>query len=168
MEFKRLNLTRTHLLSPDTVPPWTHHDVGMLLCNLAWDGTNERSSEKSEQLGFWYCSRVPVCAWPDLEEYSRLAISYSMRKLSYDYDVLNAFSSTTSTLSRTFRDGFLYGLPRIFFEVALLWQHKRFIRPIRRKWPNLFRRGTLSQVGLVLLGKARSIWIIEEVAMITS
>jgi hypothetical protein len=47
---------------------------------------------------------------------------YNMRQLTYPDDELAAFSGVLSTLSRTFTGGFVWGLPQMFFDVALLWQ----------------------------------------------
>jgi hypothetical protein len=62
--------------------------------------------------------------WPDLREYAQLVGDYSRRKLTYEDDVLNAFSGITNTLTKTFLGGFYFGLPRLFFDTAMLWQSK--------------------------------------------
>ncbi|KAH0564819.1 hypothetical protein GP486_001792 [Trichoglossum hirsutum] len=63
--------------------------------------------------------------WPNLEEYARLVKDYSGRKLTYSEDVLSAFNGITTSLSQTFEGGFIYGLPKLFFDAALLWQPRR-------------------------------------------
>jgi len=55
-------------------------------------------------------------------EYSLLVNEYGETELTRGEDVLAAFSGITSTLSRTFPGGFHYGLPEMFFDLALLWQ----------------------------------------------
>lgn len=60
--------------------------------------------------------------WPDLFQYLRMIQNYNMRQLTYPADGLTAFSGVLSTLSRTFTGGFIWGLPQMFFDVALLWQ----------------------------------------------
>ena len=62
--------------------------------------------------------------WLDLREYAHLVGDYSRRKLTYEDDVLNAFSGITNTLTKTFLGGFYFGLPRLFFDTAMLWQSK--------------------------------------------
>ena len=60
--------------------------------------------------------------WPDLREYAQLVDNYSRRELTYKDDVLDAFSGITNTLTKTFLGGFYFGLPRLFFDTAMLWQ----------------------------------------------
>ena len=60
--------------------------------------------------------------WPDLFQYLRMIQNYNTRRLTYPDDGLAAFSGVLSTLSRTFTGGFIWGLPQMFFDVALLWQ----------------------------------------------
>lgn len=60
--------------------------------------------------------------WPDLGEYAQLVGDYSRRELTYKNDVLDAFSGITNTLTKTFLGGFYFGLPRLFFDTAMLWQ----------------------------------------------
>jgi hypothetical protein len=60
--------------------------------------------------------------WPDLQEFHQLATSYSRRKLSFSSDILLAFSGITTALSHSFPGGFLFGLPEVAFDVALLWR----------------------------------------------
>jgi hypothetical protein len=47
---------------------------------------------------------------------------YSIRKLSFLDDVSAAFADIISTMSQSFSGGFIYGLPEMFFDVALLWE----------------------------------------------
>jgi hypothetical protein len=60
--------------------------------------------------------------WPDLEEYSRLVQDYSQRQLTFREDIVPAFSGITTTVSQSFQNGFIFGLPELFFDVALLWR----------------------------------------------
>jgi hypothetical protein len=64
--------------------------------------------------------------WPDLEEYSRLVQNYSQRQLTFREDIVPAFSGITMTLSQSFQNGFIFGLPELFFDVALLWRFETF------------------------------------------
>ncbi|KAM0265212.1 hypothetical protein ACHAQJ_000365 [Trichoderma viride] len=66
--------------------------------------------------------------WPDLDEYARIAADYSARRVTYVEDTLRAFSGITSMLSRTFPDGFMYGMPLMFLDIALLWRPQASIR----------------------------------------
>ncbi|KFH48962.1 hypothetical protein ACRE_002540 [Hapsidospora chrysogenum ATCC 11550] len=66
--------------------------------------------------------------WPDLDEYARISMDYSARKLTLVDDTLPAFSGITHILSRVFPGGFLYGMPLMFLDVALLWRPQASIR----------------------------------------
>jgi hypothetical protein len=59
--------------------------------------------------------------WPDLLGYQGLVIDFNERVLTYPEDVVDAFSGVTTPLSAIFLGGFLYGIPAMFFDVALLW-----------------------------------------------
>lgn len=60
---------------------------------------------------------------PDFEFYIELICRYSNRDLTYDQDVLPAFSGVLEAFSRrSFRGGFICGLPALFLDSALLWQ----------------------------------------------
>lgn len=61
-------------------------------------------------------------SWPDLEDYGNLVDEYSRRQFTFQQDVLFAFTGITSMLSQSWEGGFLYGLPEMFFDIALLWQ----------------------------------------------
>ncbi|KAF1851982.1 HET-domain-containing protein [Cucurbitaria berberidis CBS 394.84] len=64
-------------------------------------------------------------SWPDLYEYTHLADTYAKRKFTYPSDVIPAFSGFATVVGKSFRGGILYGLPALFFDVALLWQSPR-------------------------------------------
>lgn len=66
--------------------------------------------------------------WPDLDEYARIAMDYSSRRVSTVDDTLRAFSGITHMLSRTFPGGFLYGMPLMFLDIALLWRPQASMR----------------------------------------
>lgn len=66
-------------------------------------------------------------AWPDLEEYTRLVKNYSERKLTYLGDVFPAFMGKLTTLSQSFKGGFIFRLPELFLDVPLLWQPQSLV-----------------------------------------
>ena len=68
---------------------------------------NWRFSELARGL---HCS-----SWAYLREYAKLVSDYSRRELTYEDDILTAFSGITTTLTTTFLGGFYFGLPRLFF-----------------------------------------------------
>jgi hypothetical protein len=66
--------------------------------------------------------------WPDLDEYARYVMEYSARKLTLVDDTLPAFAGITHVLSRSFSGGFIYGMPIMFLDIALLWRPHASIR----------------------------------------
>jgi hypothetical protein len=66
-------------------------------------------------------SYVFSLSWPDILRYQRLVNDFNPRDFTYPEDVIDAFSGITTPLSKVFQGGFLYGLPELFFDVALLW-----------------------------------------------
>lgn len=68
--------------------------------------------------------------WPNLHMYLQLVSAYNTRDLTFDDDVLAAFAGITTSLSSSFEGGFLFGLPEVFLDVALLW---RPLGPCRRR-----------------------------------
>jgi len=63
---------------------------------------------------------------PDIVQYLELVSDYNSRKLTYAKDVLDAFDGAISVLKLTFGN-FLFGLPEIFFDAALLWQPELYL-----------------------------------------
>jgi hypothetical protein len=61
---------------------------------------------------------------PNIKQYVDLVHYYTRRKLTYGDDALHAISSLLSIMSSSFSGGFISGLPRMFFNEALLWQPK--------------------------------------------
>lgn len=53
--------------------------------------------------------------------YSRLVEKYTLRKLSYDSDIINAFLGTFTVLNEFFHSDILCGLPASALDLALLW-----------------------------------------------
>ena len=62
--------------------------------------------------------------WPCLEEWDCLVFLYVRRRLTYEEDILRAFSGILESLSSSMLGGFLFGLPQQFFDAALLWVPK--------------------------------------------
>ncbi|KAJ8121973.1 hypothetical protein ONZ43_g1710 [Nemania bipapillata] len=69
-------------------------------------------------------------SWPNLHMYLQLVAAYNNRRLTFDDDILAAFAGITTSLNSTFQGGFLFGLPEIFLDIALLW---RPMGPCRRR-----------------------------------
>ena len=58
--------------------------------------------------------------WPCLKKWDNLVSSYLERRLTYEEDILRAFSGILAALDGSM-EGFHFGLPQQFFDVALLW-----------------------------------------------
>jgi hypothetical protein len=66
--------------------------------------------------------------WPDMDEYARIVMDYSSRRLTYVDDTLKAFSGITTILSKVFIGGFVCGMPTLFLDIAMLWRPPTTIR----------------------------------------
>jgi len=66
--------------------------------------------------------------WPDMDEYARLVMEYSVKRVTLVDDTLMAFAGITHVLSRIFQGGFAYGLPLMFIDIAMLWRPQATIR----------------------------------------
>lgn len=55
-------------------------------------------------------------------EYARLVEEYSRRKITYNYDVLNALAGLLAIFERCFKYPVRKGLPEILLDVAILWR----------------------------------------------
>jgi hypothetical protein len=73
---------------------------------------------------------------PNLHGWRELVTSYQRRDLTYESDVLNAFVGVQEVLGPGFRRGFFYGLPEMFFDMALLWQPRSSASPQGGKMRN--------------------------------
>ena len=99
---------------------------------------------------------------PSLREYAQLVGDYCDTKLTYEEDILRAFSGITSFFSRTFIGGFHHGLPELFFDLALLWQprtpnSRRLVlgdEPLNNRFPSWSWTGWKGARGYTHLGWA--------------
>ncbi|PHH49090.1 hypothetical protein CFIMG_007970RA00001 [Ceratocystis fimbriata CBS 114723] len=66
--------------------------------------------------------------WPDMDEFACIVMDYSTRRLTYVQDTQRAFSGITNLLSRTFAGGFVFGMPVMFLDAAMLWKPQASIR----------------------------------------
>ena len=73
---------------------------------------------------YWDLSIVRAdTSWPCLKKWDNLVSSYLKRRLTYEEDILRAFSGILAALDGSM-EGFHFGLPQEFFDVALLWVPK--------------------------------------------
>jgi hypothetical protein len=75
----------------------------------------------------------PNLDWPDLQQYMNLIRDYNDRHLTFPEDIIAGFSGVLRMLSSVFIGGFVYGLPEMFFDDALLWQPES---PVQRRVPS--------------------------------
>ena len=64
-------------------------------------------------------------SWPDLRAWDDLISEYMRRNLTYEEDILRAFSGILESLGSSMLGGFFFGLPQLFFDAALLWVPKK-------------------------------------------
>jgi len=62
-----------------------------------------------------------IPAIPSLGRWGMLVENFSSRNLTYEKDAQAAFAGATEVMDSTFPDGLLHGMPRFFFDIALLW-----------------------------------------------
>jgi len=60
--------------------------------------------------------------WPDFGFYIDLICPYNGRWFTYPQDAILGISGILNALEKSFPGGFIYGLPRLFLDHALLWQ----------------------------------------------
>lgn len=103
------------LWPPTSINQHPFEDRAFIRVHRRIAGIKDRTSESYD-----LNSLSPV---PDFRFYIELVCRYSNRNLTYDQDVLSAFSGVLEALSRhSFRGGFICGLPALFLDTALLWQ----------------------------------------------
>ena len=79
---------------------------------------------------------VMLAGFPDLTSFGRGVADYNRRLLSYDEDALSGFAGYLSVQSRSFKGGFLYGCPEMFFDRALGWKPQWNFTNLRRRVPS--------------------------------
>lgn len=112
---------------------FAHNEIHWLCQGACWhEDTTVETSRELGPLGF--AGADPGCGFPDLHTYRSTVYDYNMRQLTYDYDALSAISGMLTIYSRFFEGGFLFGLPEMFFDIALGWDNTATMR--RRKHPS--------------------------------
>lgn len=117
---------------------WTYQE--QILCNRAlvildegffwdchycvWDGIDLHPSEDladgllRADMGQHFSTRW----WPDFGLYLDLICPYNGRNFTYPQDAILGISGILNALGNSFPGGFIFGLPRLFLDHALLWQ----------------------------------------------
>ena len=94
----------------------------------------QRHSEQ-EEIGEIATSYNP---WDMLrfDMYVATVADYTLRNLTYESDILNAFAGIGNRFAKKMGKALLYGLPERFFAQALLWEHEKDIER-RTQAPNI-------------------------------
>lgn len=74
--------------------------------------------------------RLPLKGHTNFGTYARAVEGFSVRGLSFESDVLNAFAGITNYLRPIMRGGYVYGLPETELDEVLLWQP---VGPMKRR-----------------------------------
>ena len=129
---------------------------------LEWISNQEHQGRPSHVREF---NKFPL--WPDLISYSQLVTHYSSKCLTFENDILNAFSGVTTVLERSFKCHFISGLPEAFFDLALLWQPADGIR--RRKdrngnhiFPSWSWTGWVGRISYDFMEQCTGGWLFQE------
>lgn len=98
---------------------WSREEPNELTAlSSVWKLLNRDELDRDESRDLTALSSVP-----DFGFYMELVCRYGNRNFTYDQDVIPAFSGVLEALSRrSFLGGFIYGLPALFLDSALLWQ----------------------------------------------
>lgn len=83
------------------------------------EGTNVLISHKEESSA---ASTLDALKWPDMLYFKSVLEDYTTRDLTYPCDSLDAFEGVLNMLRSSFPGGFIFGLPEVCFDIALLWQ----------------------------------------------
>ena len=101
---------------------------------LEWRCQEVSSQEQNREMrrpGSTYSDLSIVRAdtlWPCLKKWDNLVSSYLERRLTYEEDILRAFSGILRALGSSMLGDFLFGLPQGFFDAALLWIPKEYLK----------------------------------------
>ncbi|KAF2820547.1 HET-domain-containing protein, partial [Ophiobolus disseminans] len=89
-----------------------------------WDGVDlfPRQDFEGIALRADMGQRLNTRSWPDFSLYLDLVCPYNGRQFSYPQDAMLGVTGVLNALDKSFPGGFVYGLPRLFLDHALLWQ----------------------------------------------
>ena len=89
---------------------------------------NPAFKTKPKRLGRADFIAAQEITWPDIETWNEYVVRFNDRKLTYEKDVIDAFSGITSVFSSKFSGGILWGMPEIFFDYCIIWQPTGILR----------------------------------------
>lgn len=95
-------------------------------------GQNWRADALRKHTAQLVLPHLPVSGIPDLQFLVHSELTrYNKKELTYPQDAQAAVAGLLAVYSRTFKGGFLYGLPEMLFDAALGWDSKRLM--VRRR-----------------------------------
>jgi hypothetical protein len=105
--------------------------VNWTCCSARWAEAWIRPSEQNQSGLDEYGSgeRQSMLDSPSLTEYASLVEQYNQREVTYDSDIMNAFAGVMTQMCGGFPAGFYGGNPEFYFDICLLWQPRRGLRP---------------------------------------
>ena len=105
--------------------------VNWTCCSARWAEAWIRPSEQNQSGIDEYESgeRQSMLNSPSLAEYASLVEQYNRRQVTYDSDIMNAFAGVMTQMRGGFPAGFYGGIPEFYFDICLLWQPRRGLRP---------------------------------------
>ncbi|KAK7957293.1 uncharacterized protein PG986_006515 [Apiospora aurea] len=111
-----------------------------------------------------------LSGYPDMRELGSMVCDYNGRDHSYPEDALAGVAGILEIFSRTFEGGFLYGLPVMFFHVALMWgcSKQEARRRISSGKDHCILKGSRLPSWSWLGWKAGSVYFLENVGTIES
>jgi Heterokaryon incompatibility protein (HET) len=117
--FQELLLSQRRLIFEETGIRWE--------CSQASWQEDLHSSPAVDKEGLVYAigPRMVSYSLPNVASLVKLIKDYNLRQFTYPQDALAAFTGVLSVLRPSFSGGFISGLPKAFFNHALLWLNNR-------------------------------------------
>ncbi|KAL8849155.1 MAG: hypothetical protein Q9221_005832 [Calogaya cf. arnoldii] len=88
--------------------------------------SQQRNRPSNEPQALNFAMRPPLR--PDLRQWTTLVESYNKRMLSFDEDVMNAFSGVTTTFNGLCNEAILWGIPEMSFDYCIIWKPRSSLR----------------------------------------
>lgn len=116
-----------------------HNEVRLMCQHCVW---KEDMTGEPEEAGFIVMNRVGwptilrIEPWPDVVQWVELVSQYCQREFRFEGDAGAAFAGVKEILSHSFPRGFVFGMPELYFDIALLWQPQF---PLQRRGSRSYR-----------------------------
>ena len=119
--FQEQVLSRRVLSFTDVGAEWRCQEI-------IYQEQNRRARESRGTYSHFHIERADLL-WPCLKKWDNLVRAYLERNLTFQDDILRAFSGILSALDGSMLGGFHFGLPEQFFDAALLWVPQDYLIP---------------------------------------